>query len=47
MRFINFDNIVKIIKIILIKMFLFLNMFQTQLLLGKVDAQRLTWFLIY
>ena len=43
MKFINFDDIVKkIMKIILIKMYSFLNMLVIQLLLVKQDLQKLT-----
>ena len=47
MNFINFDDIEKIMKIILIKMYLFLNMFQIQLLWVKQVLVRRTYYSTY
>ena len=49
MKFINFDNIVNKNNeiIILIKMFLYLNMFQIPLSLAKVAVQRQICYLTY
>ena len=48
MKFINFDDIVnKKMKIILIKMYLYHNIFQIQLLLEQQDVQKQTYYSIF